>query len=82
MNPGPLTPRKLFWMADGLQRDAWLHTSWLLSQIWNVHRMSKDDPVREPSDYYPFSETKTKKARVPFKQQAAALRLQFVGKTG
>lgn len=65
-------------MAEGRQREEWMHTACLLVQIWNVNRMSKDDPVRELSDYYPFGDAKLKKAHVPFRQQIAAFRPQFV----
>ena len=55
MDPGPLTLRELLDMAEGVDRQAWGHTSCLLAMIANVNRDPKKGRARRPSDYNPYA---------------------------
>ena len=43
-------------MADARRREAWSHTSFLLSMLANVHRNTKKKPrPYSPNDFNPFT---------------------------
>jgi len=41
-------------MYEGLQREAWIHTTHLLCAVHNAHRSSRSDPILKFQDLYPF----------------------------
>lgn len=55
IDPGPLTLRELFWMADGRRRDAWDRTANLIAALFNAvpDHTGKRKP-RQPSEFHPF----------------------------
>lgn len=52
MNPGPLTMRELFWMADGRRRDEWRRTARICGVLANIHRDRKTQPKPFSDDQF------------------------------
>ena len=55
VDPGPLTLRELFWMAEGRSRDAWNRTSLLCALIANAHRNPKKGSAFKPANFHPYA---------------------------
>jgi len=56
VNPRPLTLRQLLWMAEGIGRDRWAHTSLVCALIANAHRDPKKQRPFKPEDFNPYGD--------------------------
>lgn len=65
-------------MAEGRQRDAWMHTASLMAMVANVARGSKTKSYTY-KDFYPFSTAKANKGDVP-KVGIGVLKSVFIDK--
>ncbi|HBO45785.1 MAG TPA: hypothetical protein DD670_18050, partial [Planctomycetaceae bacterium] len=75
VDPGGLTLRELFWMAEGRDRNAWNHTAQLLAMIYNAHR-AKTARVMKPSQFHPLGHDK--ETPVPKTKDLSILKEVFV----
>ena len=64
--------RQLVWMAEGLGRERWAHTSAVMALIANAHRDPKKAGVFTPDDFNPFAE---REARIVLPDRKEAFRL-------
>ncbi len=74
INPGPLTLRELWQMAEERQRDQWSHTSVLLAVLANIHRDPKRTSRYTSEDFNPFSVRRS----VSMKAEIGVLKQVFV----
>lgn len=52
-------------MAEGRQREAWDHTSFLIATLINVNSLRKGKPV-QPSTFHPFTRKRARREeRIP-----------------
>ncbi len=74
VDPRPLTLRQLLWMAEGLGRERWAHTSWVCTLIANTHRDPKRGRPFKPSDFDPYARQDRRNRAVADKQSLVMLR--------
>ena len=72
--------RQLLWMAEGLGRERWAHTSALMALVANVNRDPKKGRALRPSDFDPYARSDCR--RVAGKADLALLREALEGRKG
>ena len=63
--PGPLTLRELVLMSDGRDRQLWVHTSFVLAMLANVHRDPKKGRAMRPADFNPYADADARRRGIP-----------------
>jgi hypothetical protein len=74
---GGLTLRQLLWMAEGMGRERWAHTSLICALIANANRDPRKGRPFKPSDFDPYANPRNQDRRlrtVADKQSLAMLR--------
>ncbi len=66
--------RQLLWMAEGLGRERWAHTSLICALIANANRDPKKGRAYRPSDFDPYARDKRRLRTVASKQDLKLLR--------
>ena len=75
VDPGPLTARELFFMAEGRSRAAWERTSAIMALIANANRDRKRKPSPyKPDDFNPFAKKQKRAIKL---ESLAPLRSAF-----
>jgi hypothetical protein len=69
-----LTLRQLLWMAEGLGRERWAHTSLICALIANANRDPRKGRPFKPSDFDPYANQHRRLRTVADKQSLAMLR--------
>ncbi len=77
-----LTLRQLLWMAEGLGRERWAHTSLICALIANTHRDPRKQKPVKPDDFNPYV-TRSQRAEVieVTADSIGLMRAAFVGRT-
>jgi len=74
--------RQLLWMAEGLGRERWAHTSILCSLIANANRDPKKHRAYRPSDFDPYARLDRRSRMVAGKQELNLLREALEARKG
>ncbi len=71
-----MTLRQLLWMAEGLGRERWAHTSLICALIANSSRDPKKHRPFKPSDFDPYARSRSTDRR--FRKVADKASLQIL----
>ena len=82
VDPAPLTLRQLLWMAEGLGRERWGHTSLICAMFANAHRDPKRTRPFKPSDFDPYARQDRRERVVAGEETLEMLKEAFTGRKG
>ena len=82
VDPGPLTLRQLLWMAEGLGRERWAHTSLLGALIANANRDPKRSRPFRPADFDPYVRQDRRERVIVDDESLATLKEALTGRKG
>ena len=74
--------RQLLWMAEGLGRERWAHTSMVCCLIANANRDPKKSRPFKPSDFDPYARQDRRSERTADKESLAILREALEARKG